>query len=106
MDKVLRDAARERKPQPGDMALCFKCAAILAFTDDFGLRCANAEELDNLNFGVTIYRGNQHNSQWLVRHSPSYGPTVPVSNTFCRNNRASSIADPLIDVLPNPTAQG
>ncbi len=54
MDKVLSDAARERKPQPGDMALCSKCAAILAFTDDLGLRCANAQELDDLNFDVTI----------------------------------------------------
>lgn len=54
MDKVLSNAARERKPQPGDFALCFNCAAILAFTDDLGLRCANAQELDDLNFDETI----------------------------------------------------
>ena len=54
MDKVLRYADRELEPQPGDIALCFKCAAILAFTDDLGLRCANAQELDDLNFDETI----------------------------------------------------
>jgi hypothetical protein len=54
MDKVLSNAARERKPQPGDFALCFNCAAICAFTDDLGLRCANAQELDDLNFDETI----------------------------------------------------
>jgi hypothetical protein len=54
MDKVLRDAARERKPQPGDFALCFNCAAILAFTNDLSLRCANAQEFDDLNFDETI----------------------------------------------------
>ena len=36
MDKVLSNAARERKPQPGDMALCFNCVAILAFNREFG----------------------------------------------------------------------
>jgi hypothetical protein len=54
MDKVLSNAARERKPQAGDCALCFNCAAILAFTDDLGLRCANAQEFDDLNFDETI----------------------------------------------------
>jgi hypothetical protein len=54
MGKVLRYAARERKPEPGDIALCSKCAAILAFTDDLELRCANAQEFDDLNFDPTI----------------------------------------------------
>ena len=54
MDKVVRYAERERKPQPGDIALCSKCAAILAFTNDLGLRCANAQEFDDLNFVSTI----------------------------------------------------
>jgi hypothetical protein len=54
MDEVLSNAAQERKPQQGDLALCFNCAAILAFTEDLGLRCANAEEMDNLNFDATI----------------------------------------------------
>jgi len=54
MDKVLRNAVCERKPQPGDAALCSKCAAILVFTDDLGLRCANAQEFEDLNFDPTI----------------------------------------------------
>ena len=54
MDKALRYADRELEPQPGDIALCFKCAAILAITDDLGLRCANAQEFEALNFDPSI----------------------------------------------------
>ena len=69
MEKVLRYAARERKPEPGDMALCCKCAAILAFTDDLGLRCANAQEFDDLNFDPTVIA-----AQMTIRAQSNWKP--------------------------------
>jgi hypothetical protein len=71
MDKVLRCAVHERKPQPGDVALCSKCAAILAFTDDLGLRCANAQELDDLNFDPTIIA-----AQMTIRAESDWKPAA------------------------------
>jgi len=71
MDKVLRYAVHERKPKPGDVALCSKCAAILAFTDDLGLRCANEQELDDLNFDPTIIA-----AQMTIRAESDWKPAA------------------------------
>src|SRR5262249_4440123 len=50
--------SKRRRPRTETSArrygLCSKCAAILAFTDDLGLRCANAQAFDDLNFHSTI----------------------------------------------------
>jgi len=69
MAKVLRYAVRERKPEPGDMALCCKCAAILAFTNDLGLRCANTQEFDDLNFDPTVIA-----AQMTIRAESGWNP--------------------------------
>ena len=74
MGKVLRYVACERKPQPGDIALCTKCAAILALTDDLGLRCANAQEFQDLNFDPTIIA-----AQMTIRAESNWNP-LPTSD--------------------------
>src|SRR5215510_2372772 len=74
MDKVLRYADPELEPQPGDIALCFKCAAILAITDDLGLRRANAQEFEELNFDPTIIA-----AQMTIRAESNWKP-LPISD--------------------------
>lgn len=41
----MADGTKARKPQPGDLGICFECGISLVFDDDLRLRKATEEDL-------------------------------------------------------------
>lgn len=60
--------AESKGPQPGDLTLCIKCATILSFTEEMGLRLISDRELRRLSLST---RGELARAQYAIRRMRS-----------------------------------